>query len=326
MWKRSKEKKGYNFETDALKGYFEIEGAYRGIQSLMHKDENLEWVGDFGSGYPSYDIPPGVRLYLLSLYHYLGKNIPHGVLGRNMDSKVELIGETLQFVLSPVSGCNTTTVARFTFTAPEILDVELSVTAHAKLEDLEVCLSSYTVSRKWGTPFIYLSQQPANEGKGIFVQPQDTPFCAGWYHSNPRDNRSAALNYDGRWPGEPYQLHITGPYFRLPLMVSRNPKTGFTLVQMADYENCVRLGSLYSSDDLRIHVAFNKDFIPYSDSNLWADYSPTYFYFFGENFEPGQTRTARYRMILTKISQDLNETLDMYDEFKKKCDVERRKK
>jgi len=315
MWGENKDKSCLDFETKKLKGYFKTEGAYRGIQSLIHQDEGSEWVGNFDSGYPGYDIPPGIRLYLLSLYHYLARNLPHGILGRNMPSRLEVKGNTLQITLDPIKECATTTVIRYIFSGPETLDMELSLTAHSRIEDLEICLSSYTVSRKWGTPFYYLSQQPPQEGRSVFAQPQDTPFCAGWYHTSPRDNRTAALTYDGRWPGEPYQLHITGPYFRLPLLVSRNPKTGFAFIQMAEYDTCVRVGSLYSSDDLKIHVAYNKDFKPYFDPGLYADYSPTYFYFFGETFEPGQTRTARYRMILKRIGPDLHEVLDDYRQF-----------
>jgi len=317
MWGKNKNKSCLDFETKKLKGYFETEGAYRGMQSLIHKDEGVEWVGNFDSGYPGYDIPPGIRLYLLSLYHYLAKNIPHGVLGRNMPSSVEMRGDILRITLNPVKDCNATTIVEYAFSGPETLDMKLSVTAHAALEDLEICLSSYTVNRKWGTPFYYLSKQPPNEGEAIFAQPQDTPFCSGWYHSSPRDNRAAGLLYDGRWPGEPYQLFVTGPYYNLPILVARNPETGFALIQMADRRNCVRLGSLYSSDDLRIHVAYNKDFKPYSDSALYADYSPTYFFFFGENIKPGETRTARYRMILTKVRRDLNEALELYRQFER---------
>lgn len=190
--------------------------------------------------------------------------------------------------------------------------------AHRLIEDLEICLSSYTVNRKWGSPFYYLLRQPANEGQGIFVQPQDTPFLRGWYHSSPRDNRTAALLYDGRWPGEKYQIHITGPYFKYPILISRNPATGMALIQMAEYETCSRVGSLYSSEDNRIHLGFNKAGVAYSDDNLRADYSPTYFYLFGQTFKPGQTRQARFRMILKPLKEDFSaEVLALYEAFAK---------
>lgn len=316
MFKQDDNKEGYVFETEKLKGRFEPGGPYSGIRSLIHKDEGTEWVGDFDSGYPGYDIPPGVRLYLLSFYHYLGKNLPHLILGRNMPGKTELVDGSIILNLGPLNECNTHTKIKMFFTDPETLDLDISLTAHCLIEDMEVCLSSYTVNRKWGSPYYYLLKQPANEDDGTFIQPKDTPFLQGWYHSSPRDNRTAAMLYDGRWPGDKYQIHITGPYFKYPILVSRNPETGIALIQMAEYETCSRVGSLYSTYDNRIYVGFNKKGIAYSDDHLRSDYSPTYFYLFGDTFEPGMMKHSRFRMILKHISEDFSEeVLALYKEF-----------
>jgi hypothetical protein len=306
----------YDFETSKLKGYFEASGPYSGIRSLVHKDEGSEWVGNFDSGYPGYDIPPGARLYLLSFYHYLGKNLPHLILGRNMPGRAELKDGAVRMGLGPLDVCQTDTNIELQFSGPETLDLTVTLAAQRRIEDLEICLSSYTVGRRWASPFYYLLAQPASEGRGLFAQPQDTPFNRGWYHTAPRDNRTAAMLYDGRWPGEKYQIHIAGPYFKHPILVSRNPTTGFALIQMTEYDVCSRVGSLYASDDLRIHVGFNKQGVAYSDDGLWADYSPTYFYLFGETFEAGQTRTARYRLVLTRLGEEFGpEALKLYEDF-----------
>jgi hypothetical protein len=213
--------------------------------------------------------------------------------------------------------CKTNTKVCYQFRDAETLDVDVSVTAECVLNDFEICLSSYTRNRKWGTPYYYLCQQPANEGKGHFVQPQDTPFLNGWYHSAPRDNRTAAMTYDGRWPGDKYQIHITGPYYQLPILVARNPNTGISLIQMAEYKTCTRVGSLYSSENTQIHLGFKKNGVAYSDPNLKADYSPLYFYLFGEDFEPGMTRRARFRTILKKVDDDFSNVLELYAQFLK---------
>ena len=253
----------------------------------------------------------------MSFYHYLAKNLPFGILGRNMPGKVREDGGSLVLTLGHFGPCKTETEVRLRFTGVETLDVDIEITSRTELNDLEICLSSYTVNRKWGSPYYYLCLQPANEDNGTFIQPEDTPFLAGWYHSAPRDNRTAMLTYDGRWPGDKYQINITGPYFRLPILVSRNPTTGMALVQMAEYDTCTRVGSLYSSDNNQIHLGFKRDGTAYSDSNLKADYSPTYFYLFGEDFKPGTKRRARFRMMLTRVEGDMSNVLGLYDDFVK---------
>jgi hypothetical protein len=70
MFCYNSKKKVYDFETTKIKGVFQPGGAYSGIRSLIHKKEGVEWVGDFDSGYPSYDIPPGQRLYILSFFDF----------------------------------------------------------------------------------------------------------------------------------------------------------------------------------------------------------------------------------------------------------------
>jgi len=298
----NKEKSIFDFETEELKGCLQPGGKFQGVRSLIHKKEEKEWIGVHTKDYSPYGIKPGSRLFILDLYHYLAKNLTPGVIGRDMEYKYFHSGTKIKTILKSTSRCRITTEAIWEIKEPNIIDFTVTIKADAKYYGFEVWISSYIASRKKGTPYIYVYENPATAGKAHFIRPKENEFVKGFYLQFPRDNYGASLQYDGRWGNPNYATFVTGPYYAYPLFVSINEDTGYAYIEMAEKETCPRIGSSYSFDIV--------------DPRKVNDYSPLYTVLFGRDIKPGESMTARMRAHLVKIGDDFDIPLRLYEEFR----------
>lgn len=297
-----KEKGMFDFETKELKGSLEPGGKFQGVRSLIHKKEGKERVGTYTRSREVYGIKSGSKLFSLDLYHYLAKNLTPGVRGRDMEYEYSHSGNKIKTILKPTSCCRITTEAIWEIKEPNIIDFIVTIKADVEYYGLEVWISSYIDSRKKGTPYVYVYENPATAGKSHFIRPKENEFIKGFYLQFPRDNYGASLQYDGRWGDPNYATFVTGPYYAYPLFVSINEDTGYAYIEMTEKKMCPRIGSSYSFDVV--------------DPRKVNDYSPLYTVLFGRDIKPGESMTARMRAQLIKMEDDFNVPLRLYREFK----------
>ena len=298
----------YSFETPRMKGTLVPQGKFQGIHSLIHKEEGRERVGVFTrtlspEAIAAYGDLTGKRLFLLDLYHYLARNLQPGIKGRDMTARHRIVAGGVEITFDPKPPCQVHTKAVYAITGPEQIDLEIQVTAEEDYPDFELWLSSYTPSRANGAYFYPCDGAPmgGQGGQGHFVRPQAHELYRGYYLCFPRDNRAAALTYDGRWGDDRYQTFVTASYYAAPIAVVRNHDTGYAYIEMGQKKTCPKVCGSYID--------------PAIDPKIACDYTPIYTVLFGCDLVREQMLTARVRACLVKMGDDFDVPLELYREF-----------
>ncbi len=291
----------YIIGTDELDLRLAPLGTHQGIQSLIHRAEGKEWVATNTKPIPAYDLAAGGSLFLLNLYHYLARNLPAGVIGRKLQGEHRVTERGVEVTLYPQQGCRIETKAVYSVSGPASVDLEVTVRAQEPYQGFELWLSSYALRRRYGAWFNVYSGPGGDESARAWVRPELNDLVRGYYLCYPRDNRAAALTYDGRWGSDMYQTFITGPYYAAPISVIRCPETGHAYIEMGQVASCCKVASSYVAADI--------------DPATTSDDTRIYTVLFGSDLEVGKPVTARVRAAVVKTGEDLDRALRFYEEF-----------
>ncbi len=216
----------------------------------------------------------------LNLEHYIEKGRCGEYLPRRLEQTAMLRHDaiTIQFPLAkdwPV-------VARLTYTspAPRVVDAQFDFAFSGELTQFEVYFTSY---------FDPQYERMVKIG-GNWVRPE---IDGREQLLIPRDEKVAARYGDGRWDFLKGRTRLMKESFDLPVMISRNDKTGATVVQMIEPGLCT-------------HIAPNRFAVGHN------------FIIGGWNVKAGDERSAKIRLIAGRNLSEA-EVEQAYQSFADTC-------
>lgn len=233
----------------------------------------IEKMGDAGS-------PVSPNRAFLNLEHYLEKGRCGEYFPRKLDQQAILSSRSLAVEFPQVDPWPVRSKLTYTFPRANVIDAELQFAFSDALSQFEVYFTSYfdrayersiRVAEEWVRPEISDREQ-------LLV---------------PRDDKIAARYDDGRWSFLKDRTRLSDRRFDLPVMVSTDDRTGWTIVQMIEPGLCT-------------HIAPNRFAVGHN------------FIIGGWDVKKGDTRTARIRMVIGhKLTDEQIEKL--YQEFADEC-------
>jgi hypothetical protein len=170
--------------------------------------------------------------------------------------------------------------ATYRWSASNALDVTTTVTAHKDLHRFEVFLASYFEG--FATASAYTKQ-------GFLEAKKE----AGVWQAFPRDAGAERIITDGRWkrPPNPVDWQLR-PALAAPLALRRDAKSGLVALVMAPPQDCFAVCMPYSEEP---HCSL-------------------YLSLFGCDLKPGESATARARLVLGRDISD-EQAVKLYESF-----------
>ena len=233
----------------------------------------IEQMGDDAS-------PVAKDRVFLNREHYLEAGRWAEYLPRQLDHTVTMNANRLSIQFPQPKDWPVKSTLTYTWTTPDAIDAKLNFTFTGEMTQFEVYFTSYMASQyersirvnnEWVRPKISDSEQ-------LLI---------------PRDDRIAGRYEDGRWDFLKGRTRLSDQRFYLPITVSRDDATGWTIVQMIEPATCT-------------HIAPNRFAVGHN------------FIIGGWDVKAGETRSAMIRMAFLKNpTTDHIETL--YEAFADAC-------
>lgn len=202
----------------------------------------------------------------LNLEHYLEAGRWAEYLPRRLDHSVTMDRRHLTIHFPEPPDWPVRSALTYTFTQPNTIDARLEFSFSAKLRQFEVYFTSYFApqyERGIRTGGKWLRPQISNREQLLIA----------------RDDQVAARFGDGRWDFLKGRIRLAEERFDLPVMVSRDDATGWTIVQMIEPGQCT-------------HIAPNRFAVGHN------------FIIGGWDVEKGDKRSARIRLLAGKNLSD----------------------
>jgi sugar phosphate isomerase/epimerase len=220
------------FETKDLKGRIG-DGRFIGLNQLVHKPSGTKISGDGAAN----------RHGLLTLYRVFTRNHRFGESAYEWPER-EIIsnGDTVEMRWPATATRPFELQARYTFPEPNMVKLEVNVTARAELVDFEVQTASY-----FDTTFPRAEVQIGAEKFAT------SPAQVGTWHAFPRDERSIAIINDGRWRqgSSPVTFTVREP-FSTPLSIRRHASDKLSATLKSSAEDCF---AIYTAHDGEAHFS-----------------------------------------------------------------------
>jgi len=233
----------------------------------------IEKMGEAGS-----PVSPG-RAFL-NLEHYLARGRYGEYFPRKLEHRAILTGKSLTVEFPEQKPWPLQSKLTYTFPRAGVIDAELEFTFSDELAQFEVYFTSYfdrayertmRIDKQWMRPEIGDREQ-------LLI---------------PRDDKIASRFDDGRWEFLKGRIRLSEQRFDIPVMVSIDDKTGWTIVQMIEPGLCT-------------HIAPNRFAVGHN------------FIIGGWDVRKGDQRNARVRMLIgQKIS--FEEVEKAYQSFADEC-------
>ena len=293
------EEKVYAFETAEIRGTLRPgnEFPHHGLTHLVHKATGIEFV------HPLYAI--------LNLYRFMHHD-PAGATGMDSDLGNPRQGEreveadensvTLRWALQDDS--HPAMAIRYEIREPATIDITVTATPNAAAHDFEALLACYFDPAH--VPHVYLARDKfeLEDEPGRFADEPElasvvvNPIFRGGVLAYPRDEDSVGISVDGRWR----DIARFSPVrrYKLPVCFQADRQQRVAAVLMSRTEDCFAVSSGYDSPDAR---------------DRFHKHNPLYLSLFGGTLEPGVARTARARLVVTELDDDLSQPLKHYAAF-----------
>ncbi len=281
-----------SFDTGALRGKLQADAKSQGIPTFIDVSTGTELAHGGGN--------PGI----LSFYRLLSANkrwgdMARGDMFRQWPQDVKTLPDGAAQVHWPSRDDHPVDVtATFRWTTPTTLDLETIAKPGQDMPAFEVLLSSYFNKNSQNGAYV---QAPVDApGKPYFLTPQGNPLVAGTYLAYPRDLRAAQNIFDTRWEQgshSPIQWSVTR-FLAAPIALSRDVKTGITVVLMARPQDC-----------FAIRMPYNQ-----TPPDRVSAHHSIYLSLFGGDLKAGQTARALLRLTVGRDITDAK-AVELYNAF-----------
>ncbi len=293
------EEKVYAFETAEIRGTLRPgnEFPHHGLTHLVHKATGIEFV------HPLYAI--------LNLYRFMHRP-GGGSTGMDSDLGNPRQGErdveadensvTLRWELQDPA--HPAVAIRYEIAEPATIDMTVTVTPNASAHDFEALLACYFDPVH--VPHVYLARDKfeLEDEPGRFADEPElasvvvNPIFRGGVLVYPRDEDAVGVSVDGRWR----DIARFSPVrrYKAPVCFQADRQQRVAAVLMSRPEDCFAVSSGYDSPDAR---------------DRFHKHNPLYLSLFGGTLGPGIMRTARARLVVTELDDDLSQPLEHYAAF-----------
>ncbi|MBM4081509.1 MAG: hypothetical protein FJ278_17530 [Planctomycetes bacterium] len=282
------EKNVWHFETEELSGFIQPEGARHGVKQLLHKPTGVQVV------HPKYDA--------LNLFLQFSTNLCMGS-AREKARTVRATDATLEVRWPPTDDHRVEMVARYAVKEPNIIDLTITVRPQWPYPAYELFLSNYFDTSL--RPHVFVQgcpyTNPPNQPQWTAPEVNDVYLGTGLVF--PRDPHAARLSVDGRWARlKAKVLYQWNPqrFYEKPVVFQADPARRVAAVLMSRPEDCFAVVTGYHSQN---------------PNDPFAAQNPMYLSLFGDDLMPGQERTVRTRLAVTRLDGDLSRPLALYDTF-----------
>ena len=289
----------YEFDTGLLRGRLKLDGEYQGLYPLVDAVTGAELVR-----------PPGV----FSFYRVLGSNKRFGKNARDWPTTSRLLADgAVEASWAPAQDHPLEITGVHRWSAPDTLDLEITVKPQQDMPRFELFMSSYL-----GQPFmasIYLKPDGESGVQPRFVpvdresfeaagreelalQPPPGTRAAKGYVMFPRDADALKMIRDGRWfiGSNPVAWSIER-WLAAALFLRRDAAGGLTAVMMAPPGDCFAISSPWNP--------------PTVDA---GGYRSIYLSLYGRDLRAGETARASCRFVLARdLSND--EAVRRYEDY-----------
>jgi hypothetical protein len=264
--------------TETGKEYHFDTGALRGTLRGDGKSLGLTSLTDVAAGVQV------TRFYgLLSHYRLLDAETRYGDAAWDWASTGRLLPDgsvEVSWAADPAHPFDMTAVYRWS--SANALDLTTTVVAHRNLRGFEVFLASYFE----GFPTVF------GYAKTGFVEARKE---MGDWLAFPRDDAATAIIADGRWQRPPHPVTFRPvTAYAGALGMRRDAKSGLAGLVMAPPEDCFAVLMAYGEEEHR----------------------SLYLSLFGRDFKPGETATARSRLVLARNITD-QQAIELYQTYLK---------
>jgi hypothetical protein len=280
--------KGFDFETEQMKGSIQPEGAYHGVTALIDKRTGRQVID------PRYS---ALNLFkLLSVNAFMGEP-------RSMNRTIQAGPGMVEVKWPATEMYKGEITARYEVHEPAAVDVTVTVRSQGTYAAHEIFMSSYF--DKVLKPHVYL--QPARDAKSPepeIVVPQVNDLFRGTLPVFPRDAHSARRCIDGRWDRNEFGTPIVQmcPLRRYGhcLAFMADPERKLGVVLMSRPRDCYAISSRYHAE---------------RDADRLTSYSAFDLSLFGDDLLPGDARSVTVRLALTPLDGEMSQPLKLYQAF-----------
>jgi hypothetical protein len=276
----------WTLETEELTGTLQPQGQRHGLKTLVHRPTGIDVV------HPDYDV--------LNLFLLFATNRCMGQ-ARTLERTVEGGDGALTVHWPATDEHNAELTAVYRLVEPNMVDLSVTVCSNWPYPAYEVFLSNYFPPEF--QPWVYLQPCPYVDppDQPQWVAPQVSDVFAGTGLVWPRDFNCSPRSVDGRWTGI-WALYQWNPqrFYELPLMMQVHPDGELAAVMMSRPEHCYAVVSGYNSGNMDD---------PFKSQN------PLYFSLFGDDLAPGDERTARVRLAVIELDDEMKRPLELYKSF-----------
>jgi hypothetical protein len=181
----------------------------------------IEKLGDAGS-------PTAEGRAFLNLEHYLAKGRWGEYLPRHLDQTAVLSRKGLTIQFPQPKDWPLTTELSYSFETPGAIDARLDFTFTGALSQFEVYFTSYFAPQ----------YERSVRVQGQWMRPEIGPKEQLLI---PRDDKIADRYQDGRWEFLKGRTRLAQEHFEIPVMISKDDATGWTIVQMIEPGACTHI-------------------------------------------------------------------------------------
>lgn len=273
----------FKFETDALVGLIQPNGAYHGVTRLTDKRTGRQWIDE--------------RYSALNLFKL--QSVNH-CMGQPRENPREIaVSEKSVAVRWPATEAHRgEIVATYEVLEPDIIECTVSVRIAGAYAGYEVFMSSYF--EKSARPNVYLKSRFANEPDQR-VTPGVNDVFRNCLLVFPRDSNAAQLCVDGRWDrsegGVPVVQNIPVRHYARCLAFFSDPEQTSAVTVMSHPRDAYALSTRYHADN---------------EEDRQTSYSAVDFSLCGQDLADGDVRTMRVRMALTELDEPMSQPTELY--------------
>jgi len=255
----------FEFDTGVFRGRLKADGKYQGVYPLIDAATGADLTP-----------PPGV----FSPYRVFTTNRRFGNGALDWPTQPRLLDNGGVQVYWPATEHPLEMTAVYRWTAPDTLDLDVTVKPQQAMPAFELFMSSYFA--KGFRASVYLQ---GDGGKSAGFVPVDRPADSqGGYVMFPRDQAAKRLILDGRWTIPPSPVDWALPrHLALPLALRRDAAQDLTALMMCPPGDCFAVSCPWNPD-----------------SPEAGGYRSLYQSLFGRDLASGETARARCRLILRR--------------------------
>jgi hypothetical protein len=294
-WTHNLDTGAYDFETDAIQGSIQPNGAYHGVTRLIDRRTGRQVI------HPKYSALNLFRLFSVNQ----GMGQP-----RSMERAIDATAGAVEIRWPATEAHQGELLARYEVREPNAVDLTVTVRSQGTYAGYELFLSSYfdpvlcphviLKANRYGAAPPLRRCAPVPER----IVPMVNDVFRGTVLVFPRDAHAARRCLDGRWErsewASPTVQMCPVRHYAYPVAFLTDPERQLGTVLTSSPRDCYAISTRYHAENEADRMT------PYSAFDLSL---------FGDDLLPGDERSARVRLALTSLDEEMSQPLALCQAF-----------